>query len=1120
MNHATLIPEDPRFPQGNTNIAPLAAQDNGTSAAARTASLVGDGGSNVERRDPSATTVSSRKGVAKGTIKECAPLRLPGYPQSPSMPLSPHVNGIPTPPYSTQVPLPTIAPKPVYSHSPVDGMQPPSTTGPGNQHNFDLYGRSSHGPTYSPTNLHSQTDQYSRGQGADYSRDPRSAGDLQQNQLPSPSSGTSSKTDGGHYSHYPTPSDQLSFPEQYWPQSFSSTSSVYPSQRVTSGPMANYRDPAQSPTPTSRYESHYGSMSSPTYGHLSPHSDSDFHPRSSARSHQSAYINHSQTQHAHQIPAPGGRSGIPTTDVDSLSNDPNTPHDTKWKTHSSDSGQTKFEADYCDIDDPYDVDDDMELEVAPPQPKNWTEEEQREGVGLLVALQANRDDITLRSMRTFLNEPNILATYRPSASESPLMDPKTARIFCHFVSVTGPSLSIYERVACNPSVMFTGAVVPPSQRSLWSYTLPTLALGNQALLHAILALSSLQIAKLQGGSMAPSYRHYHMALRRVAKCVGLPTRRGELATLAATMLLGFYEVMSSEHTKWSSHLAGAKRLFLEIDFGGMTKQIKATRQRREANRRARICNEANYMSFGNPQLYANLVAEDTVNTGHVIDENFVAALTGLAAPSDDTPPRKTFTAKDLEIYETQCDLWWWFCKQDVYQSILSGNSPLVDYESWSRCPPRAPPGKLDAIFGTYDHLVLLLGRIATFCAKDLKRKLKSVKANGGVWQPPAVINLGPPPKMKSPFGAESPPQAGPQRPPDTPFPPPSSSASPSNSPAQAQASPTTPMYGMMPPKPKVRLPDGFDDYSFGHTSTPSPPNNASSNGLELDVETKLAEQEWESMKAATALLEASFGPDFQPLTAEYISPQPSPFGPALHYRTYSIACIWQLYHLMLIILERVHPSMPPAAQMAAGVAAAKTAKSANEIGRITAGLLPDTTNQGTSLNPLLAAALLDVSIGLFFSGVQFSNPEQRAWTVENLTWLTAATGWDVTSDIAAGCEVSWIKQAEAGRGPPYTRRIGVWAKDPRISGARRRNAQPGNVAQNGSANGASHARAGDAQQTPSAATSPNENATSTVGYDINQDPTDRRFIVSNPSTRVYWAIGLLGVEEDLQQLNV
>jgi hypothetical protein len=39
-------------------------------------------------------------------------------------------------------------------------------------------------------------------------------------------------------------------------------------------------------------------------------------------------------------------------------------------------------------------------------------------------------------------------------------------------------------------------------------------------------------------------------------------------------------------------------------------------------------------------------------------------------------PSQRYTERDIETYESLSDLYWWFCKMDVYQSILGGTRPL------------------------------------------------------------------------------------------------------------------------------------------------------------------------------------------------------------------------------------------------------------------------------------------------------------------------------------------------------------------------------------------------------------------------------------------------------------
>ena len=307
-------------------------------------------------------------------------------------------------------------------------------------------------------------------------------------------------------------------------------------------------------------------------------------------------------------------------------------------------------------------------------------------LGLMLSMSANQGDKTFRSLTNYLNEPNILATYHPTYSASPLMDPQTARLFCHFVTASAPTLSSCERHPHNPSIMFSGAPVPLFKRSLWTYSLPLLALSHQGLLHAMLAIASLHIAKLQHTSPTPSLKHYHYALRRVSKAISQPSKRNHVATLAATLLLGWYEVTTAEHNKWNSHLAGARQLIMDIDFAGMTKRMRAHKAQLAANRRNSFYDGFAY-DYQQPYMPTNGLDKLSSDTEESLDENLISSLMGWDTRYNDygqvteneEPARmynKPLNEKEIQTFEMQCDLFWWYAKQDMYQSIVSGNRLL------------------------------------------------------------------------------------------------------------------------------------------------------------------------------------------------------------------------------------------------------------------------------------------------------------------------------------------------------------------------------------------------------------------------------------------------------------
>ncbi len=126
-------------------------------------------------------------------------------------------------------------------------------------------------------------------------------------------------------------------------------------------------------------------------------------------------------------------------------------------------------------DDPYDVsDEDDDDDVDDYDPGQWHPDNDAHlrdnDLGVLIALQARQDNrnLHLRSMTSFINSPNMLATYTPSPKSSPLEDPVAARIFCHFVNVTAPCISLFERHPANPSLIFQGWPIPTSQQHIWT----------------------------------------------------------------------------------------------------------------------------------------------------------------------------------------------------------------------------------------------------------------------------------------------------------------------------------------------------------------------------------------------------------------------------------------------------------------------------------------------------------------------------------------------------------------------------------------------------------------------------------------------------------------------------
>ncbi len=177
-------------------------------------------------------------------------------------------------------------------------------------------------------------------------------------------------------------------------------------------------------------------------------------------------------------------------------------------------------------------------------------------------------------------------------------------------------------------------------------------------------------------------KHYHLSLRRIARNYQSASRRVQPATLAATMLLGFYEVWNSDHDKWCKHMWGGRAILKEIPIRDMTAKILALKRQER-----RHMQESNRDS-GESQFANTILAECDIDQ---VDSSLVARLSGQRVayeetsssasmfPSGPVPTWSTpdhYTEKDIETYELIADLFWWYCKMDVYQSILGGTPVL------------------------------------------------------------------------------------------------------------------------------------------------------------------------------------------------------------------------------------------------------------------------------------------------------------------------------------------------------------------------------------------------------------------------------------------------------------
>lgn len=282
-----------------------------------------------------------------------------------------------------------------------------------------------------------------------------------------------------------------------------------------------------------------------------------------------------------------------------------------------------------------------------------------------------------------------------------------------------------------------------------------------------------------------------------------------------------------------------------------------------------------------------------------------------------------------------------------------------------------------------------------------------MKLNGGVWRPaPGMKMPGPPPGGPQPGRPPPHGQAGPPKIPQMP-----------------------PFIGMMPTGGPATLPMGFTP-----THEPTKPSGEEES---IEVQTAKAIKEWEEIQTAFRIFTTRLGPDFRPVNSVLANPIATPFGPAYQFKSYTMAGIWMNYYMGLIVHARSHvrshlqlqrvksstdepqPYMPPAAQMAAGIAAAQTRAWSRELGRVCGGLVTPESEQ--ELTTLHGSGMIECTVPMFVAAVQYQGQDEREWTVKKLRDITRLTGWRTAAIAASGCEGAWIKAAENGKGAPYKR---------------------------------------------------------------------------------------------------
>jgi len=589
-------------------------------------------------------------------------------------------------------------------------------------------------------------------------------------------------------------------------------------------------------------------------------------------------------------------------------------------------------------------------------------------------------------------------------------------------------------------------------------------------------------------------KHFVIASRKLNRLLATPSKRHKVETLSLCLLLAFYSVMLGDHAKWMMHLKGCSAFLMEHDFAGMAGRMgqpRATSKRDPQDLRSECrSNTWNGPASAAGQSQPLLFGEDC----H-IDGALIGKLTGLdidyakqAQPSDDGGKSQGLpNGHVIDDWRTRMDLLFWYIKMDIFQSTLSGDRLLLPYEKWKNFPPRGKIGSVESVFATMDHLWLVLGRLADFGAKDRVRKQLKITALGGHWLPDPVY-FGQPQvptqaeRQVSKDRANSNSQTSHL---------PSANEGRTRAPKASSNAPKPkrgpPMfYGMMPPPkipPSMLSEFHIMDIELQRSKTPDMPKATKSDDMDLEEQTQQALTEHNAIAEALEIWKEALNQEFD-AHQSLPSHTNSPFTPILRFSDPTIACMWAFYHFGRILLRRYHPASPPAMMMSAAVNASFTNQDSQMIGRINAGLLETQAElaKAGSMNPTLVAALQEITFPLMFAGVQYRDPVQRTWTIDNLVDVARDSGWNTAFSVASAMESAWTAQGG------YERTLA--RRNPHV--AKKYDADL--------------STSGDMGMTPA------------EQHESRFDSHDRRLIDRFSDLRAYWAIGVISTSDDIEKM--
>lgn len=122
----------------------------------------------------------------------------------------------------------------------------------------------------------------------------------------------------------------------------------------------------------------------------------------------------------------------------------------------------------------------------------------------------------------------------------------------------------------------------------------------------------------------------------------------------------------ADHKNWCKHLNGASILLREIPLRAQARRCLPKRRQLEQQR---SLSDPTFLPKEQEKLDYELLR--TITGSPIYAKDY-----GLEEYEGDIDGLHDVTGQDIEKFENLSDLYWWFCKMDVYQSILGGTKLL------------------------------------------------------------------------------------------------------------------------------------------------------------------------------------------------------------------------------------------------------------------------------------------------------------------------------------------------------------------------------------------------------------------------------------------------------------